>query len=89
MCKEFIFSGEEQRFWYEELYFYVKSVPKACNACRKEIRDAKALNQELSELLHDGEPGEQDKLLRIADIYRALGKEEKMKYFQARAKQGS
>lgn len=44
--KNFQFSVEEQRFWYEELNFYVDSRPKRCQECRSELRQLKALQQE-------------------------------------------
>jgi hypothetical protein len=44
--KDFLFSAEEQRFWYEELRFYVDSQPRQCQECRIELRQLKALRQE-------------------------------------------
>lgn len=44
--REFLFSTEEQRYWYEELRFYVDSHPRQCQECRSELRKLKALRQE-------------------------------------------
>jgi hypothetical protein len=44
--EEFLFSAKEQQFWYEECRFWIDSVPRACPACRKLLRDIKALKQE-------------------------------------------
>lgn len=44
--EEFLFSADEQRFWYEELSFYVDSRPQQCHKCRSDIRQLKALRQE-------------------------------------------
>ncbi len=44
--KNFIFSAEEQRFWYEELGFYIDSRAKRCRECRSELRELKLLQQE-------------------------------------------
>jgi hypothetical protein len=77
----FLFSKEEQQYWYEELAIYVKARPIYCKPCRKEIRAAKALNTELSELLKDGVPQEAEKLLRIAAIYQKMGHPEKEKHY--------
>jgi len=44
--RTFVFSAEEQRFWYEELKFYVDSQATHCKECRKEMRQLKALKQE-------------------------------------------
>ncbi len=38
---EFVFSAQEQRFWYEDRRFYVDSQPKRCAACRKKERQRK------------------------------------------------
>ncbi|WP_442485696.1 zinc-ribbon domain containing protein [Aeoliella sp. SH292] len=46
-CGEsFVFTAEEQKFWYEELRFWVDSLPKECINCRRELRELKALQQE-------------------------------------------
>jgi hypothetical protein len=42
----FVFSAEEQRFWYEELRFFVDALPKHCKACRRQLREWKTLKQE-------------------------------------------
>ncbi len=44
--EEFLFSANEQQFWYEQCQFYVDSVPRECPACRHALRDLKALKQE-------------------------------------------
>jgi len=76
-----IFSKEEQQHWYEKLSFIVHSKPKNCKNCRKELRKQNTLNTALSELLKDGTPKEKDKLLRIAEIYKEMGKVERMKEY--------
>ena len=35
---EFVFTSEEQRFWFEDLKFFVDSQAKRCPACRKKGR---------------------------------------------------
>ena len=42
----FIFSTYEQRFWYEELGFWIDSQPTHCPKCRREFRALKELRQE-------------------------------------------
>lgn len=81
--QDFTFTKEEQRHWYEELQFVVYSVPNQCPACRKERRQARNLNRELSELLREGVPDEIAPLQRIAAIYAAMGKPEKEKAYLA------
>ena len=85
-CKEpFLFSKSEQQYWYEKLQFVVYSKPQHCKECRKEIRTAKNLNTELSNLLKEGKPTDKKSLLRIAEIYKEMGKPEKMKAYLAAA----
>lgn len=46
-CGEsFVFTADEQKFWYEELKFWIDSLPRECAQCRKELRALKALQQE-------------------------------------------
>lgn len=46
-CNEkFIFSAEEQEYWYEELGFWIDSSAKNCQKCRSELRHLKLLRQE-------------------------------------------
>lgn len=86
-CKtEFVFSKEEQQFWYEGLSFIVYSEPKRCTACRKKHRDEKNLHKELSDLLRHGKPTSREQMLRISEIYGRMGKEEKMKKYRTEAK---
>ncbi|MGC4007007.1 MAG: zinc-ribbon domain containing protein [Pirellulales bacterium] len=44
--REFVFSVDEQRYWYEELGFWVDSRATQCRECRKELRELKMLKQE-------------------------------------------
>ncbi len=64
---EFIFSAHEQKFWYEDLRFYVDSKPRNCSACRKKNRRLKSLKQQ-----YDGRIAEaissQDLSLKIAVV---------------------
>ncbi|HEY3319367.1 MAG TPA: zinc-ribbon domain containing protein [Planctomycetota bacterium] len=48
---KFVFSAEEQRFWYEERRFYVDSRPRQCPACRKQDRRMKLLKQRYDSLI--------------------------------------
>ncbi len=83
----FTFSKEEQKYWYEELEFWVQSIPKNCKDCRKKIRKKKSVNTELSMLLENGNENISSKnLYRIAELYEEMGKEEKMKMYLTKAK---
>lgn len=39
--EQFIFSAKEQKYWYEDLKFWVQSRPKQCAACRRARRERK------------------------------------------------
>ena len=49
--KDYIFSAEEQRFWYETLGFFVESVPIQCQECRRDRRARKRAQLTLQKLL--------------------------------------
>lgn len=45
-CKRaFVFSADEQRYWYEELRFYVPFLPKRCATCRQIKRTKRELRK--------------------------------------------
>ena len=44
--QSFVFKADEQKFWYEELKFWIESIPRECAKCRNEVRQLKALRQE-------------------------------------------
>jgi len=52
MCaQDYLFSAEEQRFWYETPGFFVQSAPMQCPDCRREIRKKKQAQRTLQALL--------------------------------------
>ncbi|MCU0391286.1 MAG: zinc-ribbon domain-containing protein [Thermoflexibacter sp.] len=82
VCGEnYIFSAEEQKFWYEELKFFVQGESKSCVKCRQKKRHKNNLTSELSSLLKDKHNLNQKQLLRIAEIYGKLGRVDKQTYF--------
>jgi hypothetical protein len=46
--KSFVFSGKEQRYWYETLHFHFGSVPIRCLSCRKAQREETNLHAQLA-----------------------------------------
>ena len=84
-CKEkFVFSKEEKQYWYEKLQFWVFSTPVNCASCRKEIRELKAENTTLSDLLRKQEGDlTQEELETVRGIYEKWGKEDKVNYYTA------
>lgn len=84
--KEFIFSKEEQQYWFETLHFWHDSIPDRCKACRKKIRHQKELVKRLSALLENLDKNNRETLLEIAKIYTEMNKEEKAKQYTTWAK---
>ncbi len=78
---DFSFSKKEQQHWYEELRFVVHSRPRQCMPCRQIIRQEKALNAELSQLLKSGEPQDISSLSRLIELYEILNKADKVAYY--------
>jgi hypothetical protein len=72
--KNFVFSADEQRFWYEEAGFYVDSFPRQCRECRRELRELKSLRQEYNRDIAAALAGRSDlaKKQRLIDVVRAL-----------------
>jgi hypothetical protein len=86
MCKEeYIFRKEEQQYWYEHLKFWVQSRPKHCAKCRREVREKKDLNNELSTLLKERDKLSIKDLQRLSEIYSALNHPDKAKYYENQA----
>lgn len=73
--KDFIFSAQEQQYWFETLKFWQDSYPKKCLTCRKKIRQQSALHTELFNLTKDLDKDNPDpnQLQRITEIYEELG----------------
>jgi hypothetical protein len=46
--RPFVFSGTEQKFWYETLQFHFDSIATRCSACRRRRRSDNALQQQLA-----------------------------------------
>ena len=67
-CGEaFVFSAEEQRFWYEDLGFYVDSCAKHCPTCRRQIRELNALRQDAAALRRDADVVNKQRLISVID----------------------
>ncbi|BDD05283.1 zinc-ribbon domain containing protein [Aureibacter tunicatorum] len=83
---EYNFSKEEQKFWYEDLQFWTQSDCTNCKKCRMKIREERNLNTELSELLKNKTDLDKQKLVRISDIYKLMGKDEKSKEYLTKSR---
>lgn len=85
-CKQsFLFSKEEQRYWYETLKFKSWSTPTSCAPCRSQLRYKQVREKKLGKLLPEFNSGRSDHLERIVTIYQELDKLEKAKSFLAGA----
>lgn len=75
--QDFTFSAEEQRFWYEELRFYVDSFARKCPACRGELRNLKMLrqqyDQQIAEAVQSNDIGLKQQLVSIIDAMGEVG----------------
>ena len=49
--KDFIFTANEQKFWYEERQFWIDSQPKRCPSCRKSERRRRALRKQYDTMI--------------------------------------
>ncbi len=82
--KDFYFSKNEKRFWYEQLKFQLDATPANCPTCRKEKRNKKQIHDNLSEYLKNGKENlDYATLENIIQIYRIWDKEDKVKYYQS------
>lgn len=86
----FVFSAQEQQYWYEKLKFWVQSVPKQCPACRRERREKneqfQLLQTKLKELPEKSHLQEPQQLLAIASLYLQIGSYQKASEYVGRAK---
>ena len=49
--KEFVFTADEQCFWYEDRKFFIQSLPKRCVKCRKADRTRLELKKRYDSLI--------------------------------------
>jgi hypothetical protein len=82
---DFVFSANEQAYWYETLQFVAYSVPKQCPDCRKTRRKAKGVHLELGRI-HSQFSGSVSELIQLADLYLELGNAPKALEHLRRAK---
>lgn len=65
---DFIFSAREQRYWYEELKFWVQSDAIHCLSCRRARREKKALQRQLQQQLALLDETNCQQLLHVASL---------------------
>ena len=81
---DFTFTKEEKRQWYETYKFNLDSIPVNCFRCRKEIRQLKAENKIISDILQKHATDvTREEWLSVIDVYRKWDKPEKVKFYEA------
>jgi hypothetical protein len=81
---DFVFSKEEQRFWYEELGFWVQSRPKQCSNCRRKRRMHSRANAQLQNARGTRQQRSR-RLSEVAQLYLEVGSRRKAVEFLRRA----
>jgi len=75
--REFLFSVQEQQFWYEERRFWIDSQPRKCAPCRKQDRRKKNLKQQydidLAEALSSKDLKAKKAIIAILDELASIG----------------
>lgn len=83
-CRQyFVFSKEEQQYWYEQLKFFVCSEAKDCPKCRKDKRIPRVRNTKISSLVKNLEKDNIDQVEQLIDLYLEIDKVDKAKYYLA------
>ena len=69
--KKFVFTVAEQKQWYEHQKFWIDSIPKQCQDCRRQIRREKSLRREydrdIHEVLGTADVAQKQRLIDIID----------------------
>jgi len=81
-CKsKYVYTKEEQRFWYEDLSGFVWSRASKCLACRKLDQKHRQTNSRLSKLVKNFNEKDENSLIEIIKIYLELENIEKAKFY--------
>ena len=83
---KFTFTKHEQKFWYEELRFWVTSDAVNCKKCRIDKRDRKErisqAQKEISEFLPNFDKWNVEHLKRVIHLYELTESHKKVKQYQ-------
>jgi putative zinc ribbon protein len=86
-CGEhFVFTAGEKKFWYEELGFFTRSVPKGCQSCRRVLRSRRAAHEKLGECLANLDNKDWSQLSELSELFWAAGSKNKALEYLRRAK---
>jgi len=83
---DFVFTKEEQQYWYEELKFWVQSTPTRCKKCRRERRRRSAIHQHLADLHRSYRAADPAQSLDMTEYFVQLGNIPKAKLYLSRAR---
>lgn len=84
-CGEpFVFSKEDQLFYYQTLRKTREARAVRCQACRKALKEQRRPALELGQMLENGELKNEADRDRVIANYRSLGREDKARYFEKR-----
>ncbi len=83
--KDFVFRKEEQRFWYEDLGFWVQSIPKKCKKCSAEKKANNQLTKKIADHLKNLNKNSSNELLIISELYLEIGNKQKAKHYSTLA----
>lgn len=82
--KEFIFTKEEKKAWYESYKLPINAQPNNCLDCRRKSQKQNSENKTISEILKKSEIEITDtELEEVVRIYTSWDKMEKAKYYQS------
>jgi hypothetical protein len=84
--KDFVFSAQEQHYWYDVLQFYIDSYPKQCAACRRKRRIYKRHFHDLQRAIEALDPTNFEQLAQVAEGFLKIGSPQKAIEFLRRAR---
>ena len=82
----FTFADHEQRYWYEQLGFWVQSRPKRCVTCRRAQRQRRETAAVLQKAVEQLDPNDAKQLAKLANLFLAAGAKTKAVSYLRRAK---
>lgn len=84
-CQQpFVFTKEEQLFYYQTLGHSRDARAVRCRACRKALKEQHRPALELGRMLENGELKKEADRDRVIANYRTLGREDRARYFEKR-----
>lgn len=85
--QKFIFSAQEQKFWYEEARIYTDVSPKMCLSCRKKSRELSPASEQIQKLLIQAEKEPSLQVFeRLSKLYSGIDNKQKAGVYAAKAK---